>query len=1239
MSIITFQEWLAAQLALPGSVISPGSVSDDILRGSHDLEYIRAGAGHDLVAGSNGDDWLYGNGDGDVIDGGLGQDYIDGGAGADILLSGDGRDVLWGGDGDDRLYGEAGNDRLHGGAGNDFMSGGAGADVLNGQDGNDQLYGGVGDDSLFGGDGNDWLSGGDDNDTLWSGNGDDWLSGGDGDDRLFGQGGNDILHGGAGSDRMSGGGGIDIAIVDGNIGDYDIITSYGTATIRQGADENFLTGIEYVFFADGVLNLAAEFGLQVDPLAVDDRVIIEEDAVATVTVTANDLDNGALTIQDVGDAAYGQVSVAGDGVLAYQPNADFVGADQFTYTVVDERGGTSQAAVYVQVDAANDAPVANTDNFTLVAGVAGVEGNLLGNDTDADGDILSTVATEGVTAAGANYSIGADGTFFYQAADGFSGTEELSYTVIDGTGDESVGSIVVQVEEAPPVSETDGPVIVGPGPADGDEGDTPSGPVHGDLDAGAATFDAPPERPESSGHELWVGEGEAYTSLQEASKHSQEGDTIYVRAGTYVNDYATFNHSVSIIGVGGQAHFKWEGLEQDPSSKIWVQQVGKPWIPNGKGIIDISPHAGDVYVENLTLSGATSGQTNGAGIRHHGSNLTVVNTVFIDNENGILAAPNNPEDAVVRVYGSEFLGNGYEDGKSHAMYISKTGTLVVENTVIRDTVEGHHVKSLAETTIVRNSVLDDGAGTSSYSVDVSGGGSLLVENNLITQGAETGNRQIFNYSLERGGEEGEVIFRDNTIVNASTTGILIRNATDIPVLFEGNRFEMIDGGKLQLLSGKAVFTGNMLDGEVLEDFDHFTHAVKGTEGSDHLTFDWDADLVATGGGNDVVELGRGHDTWFGGAGNDTAFGAAGNDSLYGEDGNDVLVGGAGNDRMFGGAGNDVFHGGAGADTLIGGAGDDIFIGGAGGDDINAGDGTDIVVLRGNYDAFIHNQAGARYFLGGNPKLPDSGRDALAEVEYVQFLDGVLDIQTLKFTAGAWIVDPVLLREPVDPFSSAPDPLGLAKPFAAGATQRAGTEASLETVTGTNGSDLLYGGGGAIDTLIGGSGDDFYVYDDATLDIVETAAGGIDTIIVTSDWALMPDHVEIALVAGDGNTIVHGNAGNNLLIGNSARDTLYGGDGNDILDGGKGGNMLYGGAGNDTFRFTEPSKGKDFIADFDAGEDMILFDQDLVGGATIAEVLASATMGDYGVDITFGDLNFTLARTELADLSEASFGVF
>lgn len=1280
MTTINFQDWLTSLFSDSALVTISGNETDDVLKGGEKSEYIRAGDGDDRIVlkvggaafGEAGNDSLIGSSDDDYLDGGSGNDYIRagtgndvvlGGAGDDQLYAGDGNDIVFGGDGNDAIHGEAGddhldggagNDRLHGGDGNDVLYGGAGNDILNGNagddklfggegndilrgnDGDDELYGGNGDDQLFGYEGNDRLFGGAGNDVLWGNAGDDWLEGGDGNDRLYGGAGNDVLVGGLGSDRLVGGGGVDIAIIEGRKEDYVISVEPSHATISNGNDTDALFGVEFVQFGNGNLNLAKEFGQRVNPLAFDDHLVLDEDGFGHVSVLDNDFDDRELNVTSVGAAGNGSVTIGEGGVLKYTPNADFSGTDQFTYTVVDVDGNTAEATVYVTVNAVNAAPEAGDDSFSLEAGTGGVEGNLLDNDSDPDGDALSVVATQGVTASGGQYSIGADGSFSYQEAEGFSGSEELTYVLVDDAGGEAEGKIVVTVEPSGSSGEqgsSGGSEVPEPPPT------VPGGTGGASLAEIAASFEAPPERPEGSGRELWVGAGEEYASLQEASEHSQEGDTIYVRAGTYVNDYATFDHSVSIIGVGGQAHFKWEGLEPDPSSKIWVQEVGKPWIPNGKGIIDITHRAGDVYVENLTLSGASSGQTNGAGIRHHGSDLTVVNTIFIDNENGILAAPNNPDDGVIRIYGSEFDGNGYKDGKSHAMYINTAGTLLVENTVVRDTVEGHHVKSLAETTIVRDSVLDDGSGTSSYSVDVSGGGSLLVENNTITQGADTGNRQIFNYSLERGGEEGEVVFRDNTIVNASTNGALMRNASDIQVLFEGNSFEMIDGGKLQLLNGKALFTGNTLDGAPLDDFDYTTHAVKGTDGDDFLAFGMGADMVATGDGNDVVSLGSGHDAWFGGNGNDVAFGGTGNDGLYGEDGDDVLFGGAGNDRMFGGDGNDILHGGPGGDTLIGGTGDDIIIGGGGGDTINGGDGIDIVGFRGNRDDFIYNQFGTRHFFGGNSELPDDGREALAEIEYVQFLDGVLDLQTGTFETGEWIIDPELLREPADPFLTAPDPLKLAEPFATGASLRAGTEASLETVTGTNGSDLLYGGGGAVDKLIGGGGDDFYIYDDVTLNIVEMENGGIDTLIVTSDWAILPDHVEQAVVAGDANAIVHGNDGDNILVGGSGRDKLHGGDGDDILDGGGGANTLSGGAGHDTFRFTQSSPGKkDFIQDFDASEDMILFDQDLADGASIGEVLASAVEGTYGVDISIGGLNFTLARTGVADLSEDNFAI-
>mgnify|MGYP005745230103 FL=1 len=117
--------------------------------------------------------------------------------------------------------------------------------------------------------------------------------------------------------------------------------------------------------------------------------------------------------------------------------------------------------------------------------------------------------------------------------------------------------------------------------------------------------------------------------------------------------------------------------------------------------------------------------------------------------------------STVSISNSYFDGNGFIDGLAHSIYIKDAGTVTVENTQIVNTVAGHHVKSLAGATIIRDSVLDDGTGTSSFAVDVSKGGDLLIENTTINQTNSGSAPPIINYSIERGGDIGTVLIKDN----------------------------------------------------------------------------------------------------------------------------------------------------------------------------------------------------------------------------------------------------------------------------------------------------------------------------------------------------------------------------------------------------------------------------------------------------------------------------------------------
>ncbi|MDO8964021.1 MAG: Ig-like domain-containing protein [Coriobacteriia bacterium] len=99
------------------------------------------------------------------------------------------------------------------------------------------------------------------------------------------------------------------------------------------------------------------------PVASDDAATCAEDAVATITVLANDSDpNGdPLTAELLDGPAHGVVVLSVTGDATYTPAADFNGTDTFTYRAI----GTglfstlysAPATVTITVDPVNDAPV------------------------------------------------------------------------------------------------------------------------------------------------------------------------------------------------------------------------------------------------------------------------------------------------------------------------------------------------------------------------------------------------------------------------------------------------------------------------------------------------------------------------------------------------------------------------------------------------------------------------------------------------------------------------------------------------------------------------------------------------------------------------------------------------------------------------------------------------------------------------------------------------------------------
>ncbi|HBC87053.1 MAG TPA: hypothetical protein DCZ94_08875 [Lentisphaeria bacterium] len=128
----------------------------------------------------------------------------------------------------------------------------------------------------------------------------------------------------------------------------------GTATITVRGTSNGKTADASFAVAVNAVNDA--------PVAVADTAAANEDTPVTIDVLANDtdVDGDALGIASVTQGAHGSVAVV-DAKAVYTPAADFNGADSFSYTISDGKGGNATAVVTLTINAVNDAPVANDD--------------------------------------------------------------------------------------------------------------------------------------------------------------------------------------------------------------------------------------------------------------------------------------------------------------------------------------------------------------------------------------------------------------------------------------------------------------------------------------------------------------------------------------------------------------------------------------------------------------------------------------------------------------------------------------------------------------------------------------------------------------------------------------------------------------------------------------------------------------------------------------------------------------
>lgn len=173
---------------------------------------------------------------------------------------------------------------------------------------------------------------------------------------------------------------------------------------------------------------------------------VTEDTLKTISLSCKDVDGDTLTYNantpPAAPPSHGTALVY-TNIVTYTPEANYNGADSFTFKARDGLADSLPVTVNLNVTAINDAPTANNQNTIVITG-SPASITLAGDDVDGD-KLTYNIVNSTKKGVLSQTSIGSD-TLTYIPSAGFIGTDSFTFRVNDGKLSSKVATVNIDVQ-------------------------------------------------------------------------------------------------------------------------------------------------------------------------------------------------------------------------------------------------------------------------------------------------------------------------------------------------------------------------------------------------------------------------------------------------------------------------------------------------------------------------------------------------------------------------------------------------------------------------------------------------------------------------------------------------------------------------------------------------------------------------------------------------------------------------